>query len=178
MYPCRATGPKALLLAAAAVACALLVPSAADAGSAKIGKKLCQTTGGGRFVDVPDFAGETIDRRLLRDIAWMRQKFRIYVADGYSNAKGHRRDGEHPIGLALDIVPDESIGGTWGDINDLARWAEPRQDRPRSPFRWVGYRGDKRHGPRDHLHISWNHSPTRPKHVARTVDTIYCPGRG
>ena len=164
-------------LAVATLACALVAPAAAEAGSARLGKKLCQTTGGGRFVDVPDFAGETIDRRLLRDIAWMRQKFRIFVADGYSNAASHRRDGEHPLGLALDIVPDQSIGGTWGDINDLARWAEPRQNRPRSAFRWVGYWGDKHHGPRDHLHISWNHSPTRPKHVARVVDTIHCPGR-
>ncbi len=72
-------------------------------------------------------------------------------------------NGEHPLGLALDIVPDESIGGDWGDINRLARWAEPRQNRPRAPFRWVGYWGDKRHGPRDHLHLSWDHSPTKPE---------------
>lgn len=181
MYSRRATRAKGTgrrLLTACLFAYTLAAPAVAEAGSAKIGKKHCQSTGGGRFVDVPDFDGETIDRRLLRDIEWMRRKFRIYVADGYSNAKSHQRDGEHPIGLALDIVPDESIGGTWGDINDLARWAEPRQNRPRSPFRWVGYWGDKRHGPRDHLHISWNHSPTKPKHVARTVDTVYCPGRG
>lgn len=164
---------RRLLLAAALVA-SLALPASSHGRSTKIGKKLCETTGAGRFVDIPDFPGERIDRRLLKDIAWMRRKFKILVIDGYSNAKGHRRDGEHPLGLAIDIVPDESIGGDWGLINDLARFAEPRQNSPRPAFRWVGYWGDRRHGPRDHLHISWNHSPTRPKHVARTVSTLYC----
>ena len=163
---------------AAALICvvALAFPVTAGARSTKVGKKLCETTGAGRFVDLPEFPGERIDRRLLKDIAWMRDRFKILVIDGYSNAKGHRRDGEHPLGLAVDIVPDEANGGNWGLINDLARWAEPRQNQPRSAFRWVGYWGDKRHGPRDHLHISWEHSPTRPKHVAGTVSTLFCPG--
>lgn len=159
----------------ALAALALLVPGSAEAGSAKLGKKHCQITGTGRFVDIPEFPGERIDRRLLKDIAWMREKFKILVIDGYSNAKSHIRNGEHPLGLAVDIVPDEENGGDWGLINDLARWAEPRQNRTRAAFRWVGYWGDKRHGPRDHLHISWNHSPARPKHVARTVETLFCP---
>jgi hypothetical protein len=169
--------PKALLtgLALAATAAALALPVSSEAGSTKIGKKLCERTGGGRFVDMPEFPGERIDRRLLKDLDWMRRKFKILVVDGYSNDKSHQRNGEHPIGLAVDIVPDESIGGDWGLINKLARWAEPRQNLTRPAFRWVGYWGDKRHGPRDHLHISWNHSPTRPKHVARTVTTLYCP---
>jgi hypothetical protein len=162
-------------VALAAAAAAILLPSASEAGSAKLGKKLCERIGGGRFVDIPEFPGERIDRRLLKDIAWMRDKFKILVADGYSNAKSHQRNGEHPLGLAIDVLPDESIGGDWGLINDLARWAEPRQNQTRPAFRWVGYWGDKRHGPRDHLHISWNHSPTRPKHVARTVTTLFCP---
>jgi hypothetical protein len=169
--------PKLLLtgFALAAAAAALALPVSSEAGATKIGKKLCERTGAGRFVDIPEFPGERIDRRLLDDIRWMRQKFKIFIADGYSNAKSHQRNGEHPIGLALDIVPDESIGGDWGLINKLARWAEPRQNQTRPAFRWVGYWGDKRHGPRDHLHISWNHSPTRPKHVARTVTTLFCP---
>jgi hypothetical protein len=164
---------------AAALVCAAAMALTVTAGarSTKVGKKLCETSGAGRLVDIPEFPGERIDRRLLKDIAWMRQKFKVLVIDGYSNAKSHQRNGEHPIGLAVDIVPDESIGGHWGLINDLARFAEPRQNRPRSAFRWVGYWGDKRHGPRDHLHISWEHSPARPKHVARTVSTLYCPGR-
>jgi hypothetical protein len=165
------------LVACMALPFALVLAAPAGAwNSDRVSKNVCVTTGGGRFVDIPEFDGETIDRRLLDDIEWMRRKFKIYIGDGYSTHKGHRIDGEHPLGLALDIVPDESIGGDWGDVNRLARWAEPRQDQPRGPFRWVGYWGDRDHGPRDHLHLSWDHSPTKPKHVARTVETRFCPG--
>ena len=48
-----------------------------------------------------------------------------------------------------------------------------------APFRWVGWNGDFNHGhpsvckPRlgcaPHLHLSWSHSPTAPRHIARTV---------
>ena len=33
---------------------------------------------------------------------------------------------------------------------------------PRAPFRWVGYDGDANHGRGHHLHLSWNHSETKP----------------
>ena len=154
---------------------ALAVPATGAGKQTKISKNHCEVIGGGRFVEIPEFPGERIDRRLLADIEYLRKRFKIYIWDGYSTDKAHTIRGEHPLGLALDIVPDRSIGGTWGHINRLARWAEPRQNRPRVPFRWVGYRGDKRHGPRDHLHLSWNHSPTKPKRVARTIETIRCP---
>lgn len=153
----------------------LAAPAAGVAKSNKISKNHCEVVGGGKFVPIPDFPGERIDSRLLTDIEYLRKRFKIYIWGGYE-PKGHEPTGEHPIGLALDIVPDRSIGGTWGDINRLAKWAEPRQDGPRVPFRWVGYWGDKHHGPRNHLHLSWNHSPTRPKHVARSISTIRCPG--
>lgn len=151
------------------------LPGQAHAGSTKISKNHCETSGGGRFVEIPEFPKERIDRRLLADIEYLRDRFKIFIGDGYSLDESHRRDGEHPIGLALDIAPDASIGGSWRLIGKLARWAEPRQDRVQAPFRWVGYWGDKRHGPRNHLHLSWGHSPTRPKHPARTVSTIRCP---
>jgi hypothetical protein len=126
-------------------------------------------TGGGRFVAIPGFPGERIDRRLLADIAYLQRRYKILVADGYART-GHARHGEHPIGLAVDIVPGP--GGSWSDIDRLAKWAEPRQNRPRSPFRWVGYNGDKNHGRGNHLHLSWRHSPTRRGKPARTVWTL------
>ena len=70
----------------------------------------------------------------------------MFITDGYSMGDVHAANGEHPLGLALDIVPDFDEGGTWADITSLALWAEPRQNRPRAPFRWVGYNGDA--GPR------------------------------
>ena len=61
----------------------------------------------------------------------------------------------------------------------LARWAEPRQNHPRAPFRWVGWNGDFNHGHPSvckpsrgcapHLHLSWAHSRTPPRRVARSV---------
>jgi hypothetical protein len=147
--------------------------------STKLGPRLCETTGGGKFVPIPDFAGEKIDRRLLADIKWIERRYPIFVTDGYSMDDVHAANGEHPIGLALDIVPNKAEGGRWNDIDRLAKWAEPRQDHTRPPFRWVGWNGDANHGdPRHcrvsrgcppHLHLSGSHTPARPRHLARTV---------
>jgi hypothetical protein len=89
----------------------------------------------------------------------MRAKYHIRITDGYSLQPIHKHNGEHPIGAAVDIVPGP--GGTWNDIDRLAKWAEPRQNHPRAPFRWQGYNGDYNHGRGDHLHLSWIHGPAR-----------------
>ena len=143
--------------------------------SVKHSRTLCETTGGGRFVKLPGFPGEMIDRRLKRDVRYLRERFKIFVTDGYSLDPVHSSNGEHPIGLALDIVPDRASGGTWRRISRLASWAEPKQNRPRAPFRWVGYDGDAGHGRGHHLHLSYSHSPTRFNKPARTVWSIKCP---
>ncbi|WP_346925648.1 hypothetical protein [uncultured Arthrobacter sp.] len=160
-----------------AVALALLGVAAATGAmrSEKVSNRLCETTGGGRFVKVPGFPGERIDRRLLRDIEWMRERYKIFITDGYSTDPVHAANGEHPLGLALDIVPNKAEGGRWRDITRLAEWAEPEQDRPRAPFRWVGYDGDAGHGRRNHLHLSWSHSPAKFDEPARTVWSVKCP---
>ncbi len=111
---------------------------------------------GGQIVPIPGFPGESIDQRLLPDIAFLTDRFHIAITDGYAPA-GHDPGGEHPLGLALDIVPGP--GGSWDDIDQLAHFAEPQQGHPRAPWRWVGYDGDPGHGRGDHLHLSWNHSP-------------------
>ncbi len=148
--------------------------AAAAMQSTKLERGLCETTGGGRFVDIPKFPGEMIDRRLLRDVRMLARRYKIFVTDGYAMS-GHAENGEHPVGLALDIVPNKAKGGRWSDIDRLARWAEPRQGRPRAPFRWVGYDGDAGHGRGHHLHLSWSHSETRPGRPARTVYSVRCP---
>jgi hypothetical protein len=134
-----------------------------------------KVAGGGAFVPIPAFPGERIDRRLLDDIAYLRRRFHIFVTDGYA-LTGHKVAGEHPIGLAADIVPGP--GGSWNEIDRLAHWAEPVQGRPRPPWRWVGYNGDPDHGNPQHcsggcaahLHLSWQHSePTTPGRPADWV---------
>jgi hypothetical protein len=162
----------ATALGALALAAASAVPADAAMRSERISHRLCLTTGGGRFVDIPHFPGEKADRRILRDIRWMRRKFDIFITDGYSTAPYHSRNGEHPIGLALDIVPD---GHGWRKISRLAKKAEPRQNQPKMPWRWVGYNGDANHGRGDHLHLSYAHSDTRFNDPAKSVYTRLCP---
>jgi len=179
----RAAGHRGALLGALALAATVGLALAALAlaspmRSTKLGPRLCETTGGGKFVGIPGFRGEMIDRRLLTDIKWIEERYPIYITDGYSMDDVHAENGEHPIGLALDIVPNAAEGGHWRDITALAHWAEPRQNHPRMPFRWVGYDGDAGHGRGNHLHLSWSHSVTRPGRPAKTVETIRCPVPG
>ncbi len=173
---------KGLVTALAAVAALALALAGiaiarphAKMTSVKLSPTLCETTGGGKFVAIPGFKGEMIDRRLLADIRWIQKRYPIFITDGYSMSDVHAENGEHPIGLALDIVPDKAAGGTWAQITQLARWAEPKQNQPRAPFRWVGYDGDEGHGRGNHLHLSWSHSVTSPGRPAKLVDTIRCP---
>jgi hypothetical protein len=163
---------------AMALIAALAITGLAEARmtSTKLGPTLCETTGGGKFVPIPNFPGERTDRRLLRDIRFLEKRYRIFITDSYSNDPVHASNGEHPIGLALDIVPNKAAGGTWNDIDRLAAWAEPKQNQPRAPFRWVGYDGDSGHGRGNHLHLSFAHSETKPGTPAKLVDTIRCPG--
>jgi hypothetical protein len=166
------------VLAVVGVAAAGLLPAGAfgEMTSTQLGPKLCETTGGGRFVKIPGFPGERIDRRLLKDIRWMRNHYKIFITDGYSTDPIHARNGEHPIGLAADIVPDRSEGGTWRLIGKLAKRFEPEQNHVRMPFRWIGYNGDPNHGRGNHLHLSWAHSrKTRFGHPVRKVFTRICP---
>ncbi|HYY73823.1 MAG TPA: hypothetical protein VE662_03295 [Solirubrobacterales bacterium] len=168
---------KILRLVAVATLASGLATSAASAAmvSKQIDRHLCKTVHGGRFVDIPGFPGEQIDRRLLPDIRWMKRHFLIFITDGYSMDPVHAENGEHPLGLATDIVPNKAKGGTWGEIGDLAHLAEPEQDAPIPPWRWVGWNGDPGHGRGDHLHLSWMHSPSEPGHPARVVYTRKCP---
>ncbi|MFL5844337.1 MAG: lytic murein transglycosylase [Solirubrobacteraceae bacterium] len=127
-------------------------------------------TGPAGLVPIPGQNGQTIDARILPDVISLIDTYHLTITAGYA-ATGHAADGEHPLGLALDIVPGP--GGTWDDVDRLARWAEPVQNAPRPPFRWVGYDGDANHGRGNHLHLSWNHSPTPSRRPpAASVDVF------
>jgi hypothetical protein len=166
-----------MLLAAALAPLAIAAPATAEMVSVKLADGTCQTTGGGRFVPIPGFPGERIDRRLLTDLAYLEKRYPIFITDGYSLDPVHAANGEHPLGLAVDIIPDKAAGGTWAQITALATWAEPRQNHPMFPFRWVGYEGDAGHGIGNHLHLSWSHSDSTrgPGYPVRTVYTLRCP---
>ncbi len=134
---------------------------------------------------VPHEEGDMVDRRIVPDLRWLAQRFPIYVSDGYSGplpngehagCRGcHVRNSDHYNGLAVDIVPVNWSGrcdSRWRGITRLAHWAEPRQNRPVPPFRWVGYDGDAGHGCGHHLHLSWEHAAARQFQLAEWVEVF------
>jgi hypothetical protein len=146
-----------------------LTCEAVDYGPAGRMGSLRARTGGGRFVAVPGQYDTRVDRRILADVLYLVRRYHLRLGDGYKVGGNHKDKGEHPLGLGLDIYP--GAGGSWRQVDRLARWAEPRQNRPRPPFRWVGYNGDYNHGRGNHLHLSWMHTPGRGGHPVRSVWT-------
>jgi hypothetical protein len=134
---------------------------------------------------IPHAEGDMVDKRIIPNLRWIAQRFPIYVTDGYSGPlpngeragcnRCHTRHSDHYNGLAVDIVP---LGGssrcdaTWRPITRLALWAEPVQNEPRPPFRWVGYDGDAGHGCGHHLHLSWNHAIAPMFQLAEWVEAF------
>jgi len=134
---------------------------------------------------IPHQEGDMVDRRIVPNLRWLAKRFPIYISDGYSGklpdgthvgCRGcHVKNSDHHNGLAVDIAPrnwSNRCDAHWRGITRLAKWAEPVQNRPRAPFRWVGYGGDAGHGCGHHLHLSWDHAPTREFHMAEWVSVF------
>ena len=134
---------------------------------------------------IPHEEGDMVDRRIIPNLRWLAQRYPIYVTDGYSGklpngehagCRGcHVKHSDHYNGLAVDIVPLNGGGrcdAAWRGITRLARWAEPVQNRPRGPFRWVGYDGDAGHGCGHHLHLSWEHAVAPMFELAEWVEVF------
>jgi hypothetical protein len=162
---------------------ALLLPSAA-LGWGRMPQGTHVTYGEKRLVEIPEsipdlHAQDRIDRRLLPQIRYLSDRFKSFEIQDAYGGKPHTKYGEHPLGLAVDVQPLDWDGkgcdGSWRQISRIARWAEPRQNRPRPPFRWVGYNHDAGHGCGDHLHLSWSHAPAKPFHKADWVELFDLP---
>jgi hypothetical protein len=134
---------------------------------------------------IPHEEGDMVDRRIVPDLRWISQHFPIYVSDGYSGPLPdgehvgchgcHVKHSDHYNGLAVDLVPlhwSDKCDVHWRGITRLAHWAEPVQNHPVSPFRWVGYEGDAGHGCGNHLHLSWEHSPAPQFQLAEWVEVF------
>jgi hypothetical protein len=134
---------------------------------------------------IPHEEGDMVDKRILPDLRWIAKRYPIYVTDGYSGPlpdgehvgcnRCHVKGSDHYNGLAVDLVPlngDGKCDATWAPITRLAHWAEPTQNHPRAPFRWVGYEGDAGHGCGNHLHLSWNHAPAPEYTLAQWVEVF------
>jgi hypothetical protein len=181
--------PTALLVIAAAICCVASAPASA----APIPTRYVYATG--QIVPVPASIpheeGDMVDRRIVPDLRWLAKRFPIYVTDGYSGplpsgehagCRGcHVKHSDHYNGLAVDIVALNGSGGcdaAWNGITRLAHWAEPVQNRPRSPFRWVGYDGDAGHGCGHHLHLSWEHALAPMFELAEWVEVFPVRNQG
>jgi hypothetical protein len=134
---------------------------------------------------IPHEEGDMVDKRILPDLRWIAKRYPIYVTDGYSGPlpdgehvgcnRCHVKGSDHYNGLAVDLVPlngDGKCDATWAPITRLAHWAEPTQNHPRAPFRWVGYDGDAGHGCGNHLHLSWNHATAPEYTLAQWVEVF------
>ncbi len=143
----------------------------------------------GKIVPIPESIphepGDMVDRRIVPDLRWISARFPIFITDGYSgplpNGKHvgcdncHVKGSDHYNGLAVDIVPEHPSShcdSHWTAITRLAHWAEPVQNKPRPPFRWVGYDGDAGHGCGNHLHLSWNHAVVAQFQLAEWVEVF------
>ncbi len=181
---------RALLALAAILAICLLAANSAGAGPAST--RVVHTAG--EIVPIPAVVpheeGDMVDSRIVPDLRWIAQHFPIYVTDGYSGPlpngehagcnNCHVRGSDHYNGLAVDVVPLNGTSGkcdaTWAGITRLALWAEPVQNKPVLPFRWIGYDGDAGHGCGNHLHLSWNHAAAARYELAEWVEVFPVAG--
>jgi len=186
--PARASRLSVLAVALASLASLLLLPGVAGAAEPPpASTRLVYAPG--KIVPIPAAipheAGDMVDRRILPDLRWIAKRYPIYVTDGYSGPLPdgehvgchgcHVRNSDHYNGLAVDVVPTSGSArcdASWTQITELAEWAEPVQNRPVPPFRWVGYKGDAGHGCGNHLHLSWNHAPARQFQLAEWVEVF------
>jgi hypothetical protein len=167
-----------------------LLLAAAWAGSASAGPVSTRIAyAAGEIVPIPAAIpheeGDMVDSRIVPDLRWIAQHYPIYVTDGYSGPLPngehvgcnmcHVKGSDHYNGLAVDVVPlngDGKCDETWAGITRLALWAEPVQNQPVAPFRWVGYDGDAGHGCGNHLHLSWQHALAPQFQLAEWVEVF------
>lgn len=160
---------------------------AASAGAGPVSTRIAYAAG--EIVpipaSIPHEEGDMVDRRIVPNLRWIAQRFPIYVSDGYSGPLPsgehvgchgcHVKRSDHYNGLAVDIVPlhwSDKCDERWRGITRLALWAEPLQNQPAAPFRWVGYDGDAGHGCGHHLHLSWEHAAAPQFQLAEWVEVF------
>ena len=175
-----------ILVALVAIA-SLCAVSAGSASAGPVSTRLAYATG--EIVPIPAAIpheeGDMVDSRIVPDLRWIAARFPIYVTDGYSGPlpngehvgcnNCHVKHSDHYNGLAVDVVPlsgSAKCDAAWKGITRLALWAEPVQNQPAPPFRWVGYEGDAGHGCGNHLHLSWEHALAPQFQLAEWVEVF------
>ena len=127
--------------------------------------------------------GERCDARIVADVQGLIDRFGLRLTACFA-ATGHAAGGEHPLGLATDLLPAD---GDWTRTMTTARsfgWsphcaANGCAGHLRPPMRVVLYNGYPGHGDPahcaapacpPHLHLSWSHAPTQPLTPAPWVE--------
>jgi hypothetical protein len=140
----------------------------------------------GRWLAPVPGTSAVCDSRIVPDVVALLRRYRLAAGDCFS-LTGHALDGEHPLGLGLDVTPGP--GGSW-DL--VAQAAQDLGWRPScgasgcagllpSPFRFIGYNGYPGHGDpahaggNAHMHLSWQHTPAAPGTPAARVQTLLPP---
>jgi hypothetical protein len=137
------------------------------------------------LVEVPGFPGERCDRRIVADVLRLTARYGLILTDCFGG-EPHALNGEHPLGLAVDLAPSN---GDWNRTLRLsldAGWSEScaKTGCPdRGPFRVVLYNGFPGHGDprftsRPHLHLSWEHGEASPFSPAPWVHVVTTSGAG
>jgi hypothetical protein len=123
------------------------------------------------------------DARIVDDVLYLMRRFGLTVTACFA-ATGHEIHGEHPLGLAIDVVPAD---GNWERTQAAARlfgWsptcaASGCAGDIRPPMRVVLYNGYPGHGDPEHcrapacqahLHLSWAHATTEPLSPAPWIE--------
>jgi hypothetical protein len=137
----------------------------------------------GRWLAPMPGTHEQCDTRIVDDVLFLIDRFGLTVTACFA-ATGHRIHGEHPLGLAIDVVPSD---GAWSRTAAAARFFGWQPDcaptgcaaEVRPPMRVVLYNGYPGHGDPEHchapacaphLHLSWAHGPTEPLTPAPWVE--------
>lgn len=161
--------------------------AATSLGGLPAGSAISQAlAGNGRWLAPVPGTGAVCDRRIVADVVALLQRYRLTPGDCFAPT-GHARDGEHPLGLGIDLHP--AAGGSWDLVAQAAHdlgWrtscaASGCAGLLPSPFRFIGYNGYPLHGDpahagaNAHLHLSWQHTPAAPGSPAARVQTLLPP---
>jgi hypothetical protein len=138
----------------------------------------------GRWLAAVPGAGVRCDARIVDELVALLERFGLTATACFA-ATGHAVGGEHPLGLAVDLVPRD---GDWSRTLAAARsfgWSPSCATHGcagvvRAPMRVVLYNGYPGHGDPAHcpapgcgahLHLSWLHGAAAPLTPAPWVAT-------
>ena len=135
------------------------------------------------LAEVPGFPGERCDARIVADVVALLTAYGLHLTDCYGG-KPHSLHGEHPLGLAIDVVAVRRRLATHGSARasrrlelPLAPPAAALRQGPSASFSTTAIRdtATRSTASRPHLHVSWRHGPAPPFTRAPWVQTVLVP---